>query len=594
MGVYYEYARRIILCVAAVLILAAIPAAAQLPTGTILGAVRDASGASIPGAMVTLRNTDTNLTKAAVTEQDGSYRFPELPVGHYEIKAEAPGFRTETHTGLNLEVTQQGVINFALQVGSTTQQVTVSSEIPLVNTQDSTLGGTVNEQSMAELPLNGRNYIDLALYKPGVNQDKNQRNEAGTSFSVNGAPVRSNNFTLDGAILQNSTGRSPVAGDSGDALGLDGIKEYRIVTGTFQAEYGLAMGSQMVAVSKGGTNQFHGDVFEYLRNDAFDANTFFNNQAGVGKAPLRKNQFGGAFGGPIKKDKAFFYAVYEGVRETTGIPITNAVPSAGCHPANATAANNYGANTTITAANCPDIGSDVTLSPFTSGLLALIPLPDPTSTFDPGSGNPPVQTYNDHNSLAEDYGQMRFDQTISDKDSFFARYTVDNAIQTQTLEDINFFREAPQARNQWITLAENHIFSPTVFNAARISFSRTNASIAKANVGLPGGTGPQLIPGFDTGVVDINGSGGGNYLEFGSVNAAPVTFNRQNIYTLSDDVNWTRGKHAFKFGVLLNRFNEASQATNSFNGQIIYKTVADFLVANPLQVEFAPTFATEN
>jgi len=186
----------------ALLILAAIPAAAQLPTGTILGTVKDSSGASIPSATVTLRNTDTTLTKTQMTEQDGSYRFPELAVGHYEIRAEAAGFRTETRTGLNLEVTQQGVINFALQVGATTQQVTVSSEIPMVNTQDSTLGGTVNEQSMAELPLNGRNYIDLALYKPGVNQDKNQRNSQGTSFSVNGAPVRSNNFTLDGAILQ--------------------------------------------------------------------------------------------------------------------------------------------------------------------------------------------------------------------------------------------------------------------------------------------------------------------------------------------------------------------------------------------------------
>src|SRR5260370_15061831 len=181
------------------LVLAAIPVAAQLPTGTILGTVRDSAGASIPGAMVTLRNADTNLTKTATTEQDGSYRFPELPVGRYEIKAEAAGFRTETHTGLNLEVTQQGVINFSLQVGATTQQVTITIDIALVNTQDSTLGGTVNETKMAELPLNGRNYIDLALYMPGVNQDKKQRNSAGTSFSVNGAPVPSNNFTFDGA-----------------------------------------------------------------------------------------------------------------------------------------------------------------------------------------------------------------------------------------------------------------------------------------------------------------------------------------------------------------------------------------------------------
>src|SRR5579863_1864996 len=358
MGVFRESIGRRIIGVMAVLILAAIAVAAQLPTGTILGSVKDSSGASIPGAMVTLKNTDTNLTKTATTEADGSYRFPELAVGRYEITASAAGFRTETHTGLNLEVTQQGVINFALQVGSTAQQVTVSSEIPIVNTQDSTLGGTVNEQQMAELPLNGRNYIDLTLLKPGVNKDRNQRNQAnGTSFSVNGAPPRSNNFTLDGAILQNSTGRSPVAGESGDALGLDGIKEYQTVTGTFQAEYGLAMGSQIVAVSKGGTNQFHGDAFEYLRNSALDANTFRNRGAGTPKVPLEKNQFGAAFGGPIKKDKTFFYAVYEGVRQNEGVAINNPVPSAGCHPpASAiTPSNPYGAGAVITLANCPDL-----------------------------------------------------------------------------------------------------------------------------------------------------------------------------------------------------------------------------------------------
>jgi hypothetical protein len=579
----------------AALILLAIPVVAQLPTATILGTAKDSSGGVLPNVTVTITNVDTGATRAVKTGDDGEYQAPELPVGHYEVRAEHPGFKTVTRKGITLEVTQQAVINLDFEVGAADQQVVVTEEAPMVNTQNATLGGTVNETKMAELPLNGRNYIDLALLQPGVDKDKNQGNQQGTTFSVNGAPPRSNNFTLDGAILQTMLGRSPVAGESGDALGLDGIKEYSIVAGTFQAEYGLAMGSQMVAVSKSGTNQWHGDVFEYLRNDAFDANTFFNNQAGVSKAPLRKNQFGGAFGGPIKKDKTFFYAVFEGIRETQGVPITNPVPSAGCHG---------NAGDIITVAQCPDLSVDtdaagnpitqVTISPYTAALLALIPLPNPGSTFDPSSGNPPVQTFNDHNSLGENYGQMRFDQTISDKDSFFARYTIDNAVQNETVGDFSYFREAPTARNQWITLAENHIFSPIVFNAVRISFSRTNAAVNEANVGLPGGTGPQLVPGFDTGVVDIGGPGGGAYAEFGSVNAAPVTFDRQNIYTISDDVNWIHGKHAFKFGVLLNRFNEASQATNSFNGQIIYNQISDFLQANPLQVEFAPTFATEN
>jgi outer membrane receptor protein involved in Fe transport len=582
----------------AALILLAIPVVAQLPTATILGEAKDSSGGVLPNVTVTITNVDTGAVRTVKTSDDGEFRAPELPVGRYEVRAEHPGFKTVTRKGITLEVTQQAVINLDFEVGAADQQVVVTEEAPMVNTQNATLGGTVNETKMAELPLNGRNYIDLALLQPGVDKDKNQGNQSGTTFSVNGAPPRSNNFTLDGAILQTMLGRSPVAGESGDALGLDGIKEYTIVAGTFQAEYGLAMGSQMVAVSKGGTNQWHGDAFEYLRNDAFDANTFFNNQQDVSKAPLRKNQFGAAFGGPIKKDKTFFYAVYEGIRESQGVPITNPVPSAGCHPANATAANNYGAGTVISAAQCPDISNDVTLSPYTAPFLAIVPLPNPGSVFDPVSGNPALQTFNDHNSLGENYGQMRFDQTFSDKDSFFARYTIDNAIQNQTVGDFSYFRSAPGARNQWITLAENHIFSPTVFNAVRISYSRTNATVNLANVGLPGGTGPQLVPGFSTGVVDLAGPGGGAYAEFGSVNAAPQTYNRQNIYTLSDDVNWIRGKHAFKFGVLLNRFNESSQATNSFNGQIIYNTLAQFLQGDPGdpggQVEFAPTFATEN
>jgi hypothetical protein len=510
------------------------------------------------------------------------------------------------------------VINLDFVVGSTDQQVIVNEEAPMINTQDATLGGTVNETKMAELPLNGRNYIDLALYQPGVNQDKNQSNQQGTSFSVNGAPPRSNNFTLDGAILQNMLGRSPVAGESGDALGLDGIREFKIVAGTFQAEYGLAMGSQLVAVSKGGTNRFHGDVFEYLRNSALDANDFFSNQLGVPIAPLKKNQFGAAFGGPIKKDKTFFYAVYEGIREIKGVPINNTVPSAGCHPANATEANNFGAGTVITPAACPDLigltdatGANITatspgviLSPSIAPLLAIVPLPTTPAVIDTDGSQtgfvgaivtPAAQGSNDHDSLGENYGQIRVDHTFSDKDSVFARYTIDNAFQNQTQQDYSYFRYTVPARNQWITLAENHTFSPTVFNALRFSFSRTNSSINLANVGLPNnGLGPSIVPGFSTGVVDMNGGGSNGYAEFGSANAAPTTYNRQNIYTVSDDVNWIRGKHAFKFGVLINRYNEASQATNSFNGQIQFNQFSDFLQSIPVVVEFAPTFAVEN
>src|SRR3984893_13717328 len=399
----------------AALILLVIPAAAQLPTGTILGVAKDTSGGVLPNVTVTITNVDTAAKRVVTTGDDGFYRAPELPVGRYEVKGEHAGFKIVSRKGITLEVTQQAVINLDFEVGSTDQQVVMTEEAPMINTQDATLGGTVNETKMTELPLNGRNYIDLALYQPGVNQDKNQSNQPGTTFSVNGAPPRSNNFTLDGAILQTSLGRSPVAGESGDALGLDGIREFKIVAGTFQAEYGLAMGSQMVAVSKGGTNQFHGNVFEYLRNSALDANDFFASQKGVPIAPLRKNQFGGAFGGPIKKDRTFFYAVYEGLRQTKGVPINNNVPSAGCHPANATAANGFGARAVITAQNCPDLvgntdaagnnidlNGSVTLSPYTAPLLAIVPLPTVPGTINPQDGSLSTrasQAGSDHDNL---------------------------------------------------------------------------------------------------------------------------------------------------------------------------------------------------
>jgi hypothetical protein len=204
------------------------------------------------------------------------------------------------------------------------------------------------------------------------------------------------------------------------------------------------------------------------------------------------------------------------------------------------------------------------------------------------------QISSDKDTLGENYGQIRVDQNFSTSDTFFARYTIDNAVQNNTQGDYTFFRNLAPARNQWITLAENHTFTPTVLNTARFSFSRTRSSTTLNNSGLPGGTGPQIVPGMSTGIVDMSGSNGGGYTEFGSVNAAPMTFSIQNIYTLSDDVNWTRGKHAFKVGLLLNRYNQGTNDTNSFNGQLQYNQLSDFLQDIPAVVEFAPTWANEN
>ena len=304
--------KRVILCLigVAALLLSGPIMLAQLSAGTILGVVKDSSGAVVAGASVTALETDTGQSRTSVTERDGSYRFDSLSVGTYSVTVAASGFQTSVQSGLTLAVAQSLSTNFTLQVGQATQTVTVSTTGGTqVDTTTSALSSLVTPQTIADLPLNGRNYIALTLLQPGVTATTTAASNgtvslsSGQSFSSNGAPVNANNYMLDGAVLtnnQDATGGSAI----GTTLGVDGIEEYRVITNSFAAEYGQKMGSQTMLVSKGGTNQFHGDAFEYLRNSALDARNEFDlnptTPAAYGhRLPeFRRNQFGGSVGGP--------------------------------------------------------------------------------------------------------------------------------------------------------------------------------------------------------------------------------------------------------------------------------------------------------
>jgi Carboxypeptidase regulatory-like domain/TonB dependent receptor len=596
-------------------LLASFASFAQLPTGTVLGTVKDASGASVPGATVTIQNSDTGLTRNVTTGPDGAFNAPELAAGHYQIQVAHEGFKTATRSGITLEVTEQAVINFTMEIGASQQQVVVTGEAPIVNTQNATLGGLVNEQRIEDLPLNGRNYIDLSLIQPGVTQDRNFGSgggvSVGISFSANGAPVRSNNFMLDGAVLQNISSRNP-ASLAGTTLGVDGIKEYQVITSNFAAEYGLTMGSQMVIASKGGGNQFHGDGFEYLRNSTLDARNYFDpppSAIGGHRNPeFRRNNFGGSVGGPIKKDKTFFFGVYEGLRQTLGVTSNITVPGAGCHgPAGAQVWNGIGAQPAGTIGPCPDLGPNpadpnpaaptqpyvVSISPYIAPFLALQPSPNVPTV----SGALSHFAYSAPSTAGEDYGQMRVDHNFSASDTLFGRYTIDNGTfnNATTTESVSSTgNNYPQfgllgaTRNQWLTLSENHIFSPSILNTVRFSFSRTHTVGTDLRKDLPNNDfGPPIITGHPIGLLSIGGSNGGSYTEFGPAGDFPQTFNLQNIYTLSDDVTWTHGKHAFKFGTLLNRWNVGTQPTPSVNGFLVFPSFPNFLLSEPNLVEFA-------
>jgi hypothetical protein len=570
---------------ALVTVTCSIRAYGQAGTATVSGRVADSSGLAVPQAQVQAVNINTNVTYSAQTGNDGLYSLPNLPPGRYRIVVQKQGFEEIVNSGLDLHVADSISLNFTLKVGSISQSVTVEAAAPLVNTTNGTLGGLVSDQKVADLPLNGRNYIDLTLLQPGITQHRNvgaNPSNAGLWYSSNGAPVHSNNYLLDGARMNNLQGVNG-ASAAGYTLGVDGIREYRIITNNFSAEYGMSMGSQVVAVSKGGTNDWHGDAFDYLRNSVLDARNFFDAPPSVIGRRLpqfQRNDFGGSFGGPIKKDNTFFYAVYEGVRQRQGLTNVIIVPGAGCHgPAGAVLWNGVGSAPEEYDSICPQLGgatsSTATIASDIAPILNNVyPIPNlPGNEF----------TYPFTAPTRDDYGQIRMDHNFSTNDNLFVRYTIDDAEQFSAVIPAGPIGPYPgftmnlRSRNQFVTVSENHIFSPALVNTASMSFSRTAPWLDSTNPF----TGPQyaFMPGnsfFNNNMLgDIDMGGLSN---MGVFITAP-TFLPQNIYTWSDDLFYTRGKHSLKFGTLINRLQQMDYTARLNMGLAVFPNLASFLTS---------------
>ena len=537
---------------------------AQLPIATILGVVKDSSGAVVPGVSLTARSTDTGQTRTAVSGGNGEYRFSALPVGSYELRAEHAGFQTSVRSGLTLAVGQEAVADVTLQIGAVTQEVAVTAEASLVNTTSGSLGGLVSEQSVADLPLNGRNYIDLTFLQPGISENKNMTHGGtfvGRWFSSNGAPVHSNSYLLDGATMVNAMGGS--AGSMANTtLGIEGIREWRVITNTFSAEYGLTMGSQMAVVTKGGTNSIHGSVFEYLRNSALDARNFFDYQSTASKRRLpafTRNNFGGSIGGPVKKDKLFFFGTYEGLRERQGITTNSAVIPAAC----------LADPTPCWASGVPGTTTKP-ISPLTKPLLVAFPIPNLPSTT-PGNPSDRV-TYPFTQPTTEDYGQGRMDWTISNSDTLFGRFTHDETTQVAT-QGFPGFSSDRFSKNQYSTVSESHVFSPNLLNTFRFSFSNTNLILTSPSPWS--GPGIDFMPGQGYPILSIGGIG-----DFGPRASAPLAQN-QKVFSWSDDLFYTRGAHSLKFGALVNHYMPFFTTGAYHTGRAIFGGISQFLMGQP-------------
>ncbi len=538
---------------------------AQLPVGTVSGVVSDSSGAVIPGALVTATNRGTGVIRTTQTSSNGRYTLAALPAGVYDVKAEAPAFTARVQQGLEVAIGQESVANFTLSVGATAETVAVTAEAPLVQTTSGSLGGLVDQQKVSELPLNGRNFNSLVLLQTGIAEHKQtsltSSTGAGLVFSSNGAPIRSNYMTMDGANMASAEGLTGVS-ITGTMLGVEGIQEYRVITNSFPAEYGMTMGSQITIATKSGTNRFHGSLFDFLRNSKLDARNFFDrklHESDPRIPPFRRNNFGGSLGGPFRKDKSFFFVTYEGTRESLGVTKVLATPTAAVRQDGAI----------IGGVVVPQIAPSV--RPY----LALYPLPtEPLPTDPTGASGVGRFNYIFKQPTREDYGQFRVDHNFSERDSLFSRYTISDTGQTDSAENWPMFPRIGSSRGQFITLAENHTISSTLLSLFRLSFSRTFGRYDSPTIMDPN---LEFVRGWGLGSI----APGSGVTGLGP-NTPWILFN-QNLFTVSNDLFWARGSHTVKYGLLANRYQVFVEPTSSKRGGYSFANLRDFLQGIPRQ-----------
>ncbi|MBV8820474.1 MAG: carboxypeptidase regulatory-like domain-containing protein, partial [Acidobacteriaceae bacterium] len=555
---------------------------AQVDTGTILGTVRDASGAVVPNAKVTILNEGTSFTQTTTTGASGTYVFTPLRIGTYSVQVEQPGFKKERRTGQQLSIQQQLVVDFALEPGEVASTVEVSGQAPVLQTESGSVGQVVNTQAVNDLPLNGRNYTFLARLTTGVNpgQPEGRGLNANGWFEANGTRADQNNYMLDG-IDNNSNSVDFLSGAAYVIKPpIDALAEFKLQTNSFSAEFGRAGGAVLNATLKSGTNELHGSLWEFLRNDKLDAADYFQNATGSKKGAFRQNQFGVTVGGPIRKNKTFFFADYEGTRVRQQVPQTATVPT------QAEIASGYtnfsdlislqsGTQTDASGKQYPlgTIFDPASTTSIGNGKYVRTPFPNnviPASRLDPNAVKllqllpPPTQgglynNYNVNRGSSNDVNAVdgRVDQYFSEHDQMFLRYSWSHNPQfipgpfAGYADGGGFGAGDQNVDTQGAALSFTHSFNPTLVNEARIGFSREHTSRVQ-----PYGTNSSNIPaqfGIQ-GVLQTPGNGGLPYLGVGGLSQLGsaewlISDRFSNTIQFTENLTKIYGKHTFKAGV---------------------------------------------
>lgn len=512
----------------------------------ITGSVQDATGAVVAGARVQARNVETALTRSAQADDSGRFAFPSLPAGIYEVRVEMAEFRPLVRRDIQLSLGETQNLTLTLEVGGAEQEVTITAQAPAVNTSTSELSYLVAGNDLRELPLNGRNWTDLSLLQPGVvafpHRDGGSVVAHGLAMSINGQDPRSNTYLLDGTP-QNPFTNGPAGSAASTALGMDTIREFRVETNAYSAEFGRTFGGQINVLTKSGTNDLHGTVFHYLRNDNLDARNFFDPAQ---QPEFKRNQFGATVGGPLVEDKTFFFLGYEGLREQLGRTINSEVPDA---------------NARLGIINGVNYGVAPAVQPY----LNEYPLPNGPSL---GNGIA-LYRFGFNQQLRQDFGQVRLDHHFSDRHQMFTRYTFDDAAQFLPTDYPQFPRSF-LSRNQFGTAEFRQIISPVTLNTLRLNFSRTRiGQDVEANTS-------QSLPPFNParsimGNIDIGG-----LQRFGPQTSVNVKLT-QNVFGVEDGLTLQRGRHLIKVGGLVERYQNNMVNPTFGLGIYTFNDLASFL-----------------
>jgi Carboxypeptidase regulatory-like domain len=594
-------------------------------TGALTGTVKDPSGAVIPNATVTITSTDTGQARTTTTGPDGVYKFSLLPPGNYRVRFEAGGFKPVDVPSATITVTETGVLDRILEVGAQTQSVTVQSEVEVVQTASSALGTVVNTQTVVALPLSTRNFTNLLAMSAGASADLANSATLGKSssdISVNGGAINQNTILQDGAAVNNWwSANTDHEGTLYGGFGIpnpDTIQEFKIQTSTYDAGYGRNPGANVNVVTKSGTNDFHGTAFEFFRNTALDANDFFRNATGGSKLVLNENQYGGVFGGPIKKDKLFFFASYQETDQKNGI-------------------SGFGYSTVVlppipggNRGTCP-VGwtllsqCDATAQTFVPALgAAVCPANNPTNPFDkiktkgsitvacngsninpvainilqlklpngsyliPGSGSTTGQylpaSYTDPATFKDHEGMGNWDYVLNSKHTLSGRYTFESDPTTGTFASNGTSITASnnllgsgvtsEKENQTALLRLTSVLSNSVVNEARVSYQRvlTLASELTPFTDSEVGVTP-ITPGINF----LSYFGTSGLFNFGAMQNFDIN-SHANQFQWADQVSWTRGKHSIRTGFEAERMQASESIPGHGAGTPKFKSFPDFLI----------------